>query len=133
VRVLVCGGRTFYNKVLFKKTLDEIHAKTPITCIIQGEASGADFLAKHWAKAVACIPHEDFKAFWNEQGPAAGPIRNKIMLDIGKPDLVVAFPGQDGTADMVKQARSAGVKVMLIKDPTYVPPEKPVKAKKRKR
>jgi ABC-type branched-subunit amino acid transport system substrate-binding protein len=55
------------------------------------------------------------------------------MLDIGKPDLVVAFPGQDGTADMVKQARSAGVKVMLIKDPTYVPPEKPVKAKKRKR
>jgi predicted Rossmann-fold nucleotide-binding protein len=32
------------------------------------------------------------------------------MLDM-KPDGVVAFPGGDGTADMVRRARAAGVKV----------------------
>jgi hypothetical protein len=37
-------------------------------------------------------------------GPAAGPIRNQRMLDWG-PDLVVAFAGGKGTADMVRRAR----------------------------
>jgi hypothetical protein len=32
------------------------------------------------------------------------------MLDEGKPDLVVAFPGGGGTANMCKQAREAGVR-----------------------
>lgn len=43
---------------------------------------------------------------------AAGPIRNSRMLREGKPDLVLAFPGHGGTADMVKQAGEAGVGVM---------------------
>jgi hypothetical protein len=36
------------------------------------------------------------------------------MLDEGKPDLVVAFPGGTGTADMVKRAELAGVKVVKL-------------------
>jgi len=36
------------------------------------------------------------------------------MLEWG-PDLVIAFPGGRGTADMVRQARIAGVKVIEIK------------------
>jgi hypothetical protein len=43
---------------------------------------------------------------------AAGPIRNKQMLDEAKPDLVIAFPG--GTANTVRQVREAGVPVMVI-------------------
>lgn len=42
---------------------------------------------------------------------AAGPIRDQEMLDKGKPDLVVAFLGNRGTADMVRRAREAGVPV----------------------
>lgn len=115
MRVLVCGGRKFYNKILFKRTMDKLHANQPITCIIQGGASGADFLAKHWAKAIACVPQEEFKADWG-QGRSAGPKRNAVMLKDGKPDLVVAFPGGKGTADMVKKARKAGITVLEIKD-----------------
>jgi len=33
------------------------------------------------------------------------------MLDEGKPDLVVAFPGGGGTKDMVRRAVKAGVSV----------------------
>jgi len=38
---------------------------------------------------------------WDELGKKAGPLRNQRMLDEGKPDLVVAFPGGGGTKDMV--------------------------------
>ena len=34
------------------------------------------------------------------------------MLDERRPDLVVAFPGGRGTADMVGRARSAGIEVI---------------------
>jgi hypothetical protein len=36
------------------------------------------------------------------------------MLDEGKPDLVVAFPGGRGTADMVSVARAKGIEVIVI-------------------
>jgi hypothetical protein len=39
----------------------------------------------------------------------SGPLRNQRMLDEGKPDLVVAFPGGGGTKDMVRRAVQAGV------------------------
>lgn len=118
MRVLVCGGRHFYNKLLLKRTLDDLHILQPITCIIQGGASGADFLAKHWAVAY----HKDiivveYKADW-EQGRSAGPRRNALMLKDGKPDLVLAFPGGKGTADMTRKAKAAGLTVMEIEDDT---------------
>ena len=43
----------------------------------------------------------------------AGPVRNARML-VEKPDLVIAFPGGPGTADMVRRARAAGVEVVEI-------------------
>jgi len=33
------------------------------------------------------------------------------MIDDGKPDGVVAFPGGTGTADMIRRAKKAGLKV----------------------
>jgi UDP-N-acetylmuramoylalanine-D-glutamate ligase len=36
------------------------------------------------------------------------------MLNNGKPDLVVAFPGGRGTENMVKQAEAAGVPVKKV-------------------
>jgi hypothetical protein len=36
------------------------------------------------------------------------------MIAEARPDLVVAFPGGAGTADMVKQARAARIEVIEI-------------------
>ena len=33
------------------------------------------------------------------------------MIDVGKPDAVIAFPGGRGTADMVQRANQAGIPV----------------------
>jgi hypothetical protein len=48
---------------------------------------------------------------WKRLGTAAGPARNAKMLRDGKPDMVIAFKGGRGTANMVKQATEAGVTV----------------------
>jgi hypothetical protein len=46
---------------------------------------------------------------------AAGGIRNQRMLDEEKPNLVVAFPGGNGTADMCRRANSAGLEVIEVR------------------
>lgn len=81
--------------------------------IIHGGATGADNAAGNFACMNFCI-EEVFPANWQKYNKAAGFVRNKKMLVEGKPDLVVAFPGGKGTANMVKLARAAGVKVMEI-------------------
>ena len=65
--------------------------------IISGMASGADTFAVEWAARFG-FPLRAFPAEWDKHGRSAGPIRNQRMLDEGKPDLVVAFPGGKGTA-----------------------------------
>ena len=47
-------------------------------------------------------------------GAAAGPVRNGEMLSRGKPDVVIAFPGGRGTANMCEQAMTAGVRVVRV-------------------
>lgn len=81
--------------------------------IIAGGAKGADSAAADFAVVSFCQLQE-FKADWNKHGKAAGAIRNQQMLDEGKPDLVVAFPGGRGTADMVRRAKKAGIEVREI-------------------
>lgn len=106
MRVLVCGGRDYKNKTHLFNVLDAVHQEQPITLIIEGECprGGADQLAALWASSrkVELLP---MPADWGRYGPAAGPIRNTQMLIEGRPELVVFFPGGNGTKDMVEKAR----------------------------
>ena len=113
MRVLVCGGRDFGDGARLCAELAVLHAQTPFTCLIHGAAKGADEMAGAWASS-RNIQVAVFQADWETYRRAAGPIRNKQMLDEGKPDLVVAFPGGRGTANMVKQALAAGVTVRQV-------------------
>lgn len=109
-RVLVCGGRDFDDGARLSTVLRNLNAERKIKVLIEGGARGADYLAQVWAH-MNDIDVQTFEADWAAHGKAAGPIRNKLMLDEGKPDLVVAFPGGAGTRNMIRQALSAGVEV----------------------
>lgn len=113
MKALVCGGRFYSNSDQLYSFLDSQHAEMPITTIIDGGAQGADHLAMTWA-ARKRIQHRRFNADWSTHGKAAGPIRNQQMLDEGKPDVVIAFPGGKGTADMVSRAKAQGFKVIEV-------------------
>ena len=100
--------------------------------IIHGGAKGADALAGAWASDRPAFPEPlAFPADWdNVSVPGAvvrtskktgkpynilaGHFRNQRMIDEGKPDLVIAFPGGTGTADMVDRARKAGIEVREV-------------------
>jgi len=111
MRVLVCGGREYDDWFVLD---DRLKANVPLgSTIIEGGAKGADFLARVWAK-YSGMPYEEYPANWKKHGRAAGGIRNQQMLDEGKPDLVIAFPGGTGTADMVRRSKKTGVKVIEI-------------------
>lgn len=114
MRALVCGGRTFSDRNMLDAALDRFTRHVlQITSLIHGDARGADRMAGDWAR-MRGIPVEAFPADWAGQGRAAGPIRNARMLAEGGPDLVIAFPGGRGTANMVSQAEAAGVPVYTI-------------------
>ena len=106
MRVLVTGGRNFDD---YGAVSDALHLLDP-TVVIVGDANGADTLAYAWC-CMCGVPCVRFYADWNTHGRAAGPIRNQRMLDEGKPDVVLAFAGGRGTADMVRRAEAAGVPV----------------------
>jgi YspA, cpYpsA-related SLOG family len=108
MKVIVCGGRDYSDRAHIFSVLDAIHAQAPITILMHGNARGADSLADEWAAGK--VKTAAFTPAWEEHGRAAGPLRNQEMLDAG-PDLVIAFPGGRGTADMVKRAKSVGVEV----------------------
>jgi hypothetical protein len=79
--------------------------------IITGDATGADAFARGWAQERARKLLE-FEADWQLYGRAAGPIRNQRMLDEGRPQIALAFPGGRGTADMMRRCVRADLKVI---------------------
>ena len=131
-RVLVCGGRKWGELLVARGAppdqieaaralqssqkqavfddLSRIMTKRVIDIIIEGGAAGADACAKSWAFR-HWVKSKTYKADW-KRGPAAGPMRNQRMIDDGKPDLVLAFPGGKGTLDMITRARAAGIEVI---------------------
>lgn len=113
IRVLVCGGRDWTDEKAVHDFLTKLHEERRIALVIEGGARGADHLARTWARKQG-IPNKSFPAHWRVYGRAAGVIRNNTMLHSGKPDLVVAFPGGRGTADMVRRAKAAGVEVIEV-------------------
>ncbi|OQM74911.1 DUF2493 domain-containing protein [Manganibacter manganicus] len=124
-KILACGGREYRDYRRLSSVLDNLcHERgwivgspdglwMPNVTVISGMARGADTLAVDWATDNFC-PTLKFYADWDTHGKAAGPIRNQQMIDEGKPDLVVAFPGGRGTADMVRRSRKAGIEVVEI-------------------
>lgn len=122
MRTLVCGGRDFRDSALLFKTLDALRP-VPTLIIEGGQRSyaphsyeiigGADYWAKVWAERKG-IEVFTIKANWRLHGRAAGPIRNTRLIQMGQPDICVAFVGGAGTADCVQKAIAAGVPVKRI-------------------
>lgn len=130
-RLIVCGGRMYgrmkdsypsatwkerdavrvaaEQKVLFQ-VLDHLAPKE----IAQGDAPGADTLAREWARERG-IPCSRYAALWAEEGRAAGPRRNRRMFEGFEPGGTVAFPGGRGTLDMENVTIDGGAYLVRIK------------------
>lgn len=109
----MCGGRDFQDYRLVEEVLDYADEKGGILFVITGGARGADALAERWCRERGRLCAV-VRAAWQHHGKWAGPARNQAMLGLGA-EAVIAFPGGAGTADMVRRARAAGVRVWEVR------------------
>jgi len=124
-KILITGDRNWTNKAFIKKVLidtiveheGQMATGADIT-LINGGAKGADNMGASIASDLG-ITVITVRADWNILGKAAGPIRNKHMLD-KEPDIVLAFHNDistsKGTADCVREAKKRGYKVILYSE-----------------
>lgn len=118
-RVLVTGDRKWSDPKMIDIVLKAVAELRPFDniVVVHGAARGADTYADVVARARG-YRVEKYPADWEQYGRAAGPIRNKQMLDTGI-NLVVAFHDKieqsKGTKHMIDIAVKAGVKVALFK------------------
>lgn len=94
-------------------TLDHWLEQDPGLVLGMGDARGADLWALRWAEEKG-VPHKVFEADWGGLGKAAGPIRNRKMLEEFKPDLVLAFPGGKGTESTIQMAKLRRIPVIKV-------------------
>ena len=126
---IVCGGRSFgcvpkdlhkelrgyawglakAQRCLFFNTMFRLKNERGITAIIHPGERGTGALARVWA-----LRHDvPDTAIGSDKSlkRRADRVRNAQMLAM-KPDFVIAFPGGDGTYNMIKQAIEAGIEVI---------------------
>lgn len=113
ITLLVTGGRDYRDRQKVFETLDHYYTKIAKFHLIHGNAEGADMISALWAQERG-VSVKAYPADWGRFKRRAGPIRNHEMLQEGKPDIVIAFPGGSGTAHMKEIARKAGVEVREI-------------------
>jgi hypothetical protein len=111
LRIMVTGCRDWTDRQTIEDALGQIWG--PKT-LIHGDARGADRIAADIAR-MWTWPVEAYPADWEQHGFAAGPIRNKFMIEQGNPDLVYAFwDGKSkGTLDAIRKAVSARIPVEI--------------------
>lgn len=117
--VAVTGGRTYHLTPQDYGWLDGLHTHLPIATLFEGGATGVDTAVRSWAQRQG-IPCVTYWANWEKEGKAAGPRRNRRMLDAliqeaqagNDPYALLAFPGTVGTTNCIQYARRVGVPIL---------------------
>lgn len=116
MRIIVTGSRKWADKVAIWDALNDAYQEHGPFMLVHGACStGADAMAAEWWRAAArlvSVDMETFPAAWATRGRAAGPERNRRMIEAGA-DLVLAFPLPEGsgTQQTIRLAREAGIEV----------------------
>jgi predicted Rossmann fold nucleotide-binding protein DprA/Smf involved in DNA uptake len=113
LRVAIVGSRAFPTDDLALVDMF-VDMLPPGTTIVSGGAAGVDRRAEARAKQRG-LSVEIIKPNWDQFGRAAGPIRNKEIVN--KSDMVVAFwDGKSiGTLHTIKRTEQVGKLVLVVR------------------
>lgn len=121
-RILITGSRTWESKeAIYLAIFNWVKENCPVQeeiIIVHGDASrGADRMARDVARDVPWLEEEPHPADWENEGRAAGFIRNQLMVDLGA-DVCLAFikDGSKGATHTAGQATKAGIPVIRYLD-----------------
>ena len=110
LKICVTGGR-FYDDAAYVNAVLSLIWPFKLG---QGGAPGADKLCERWTEMRDPCAVTTYPAEWKARGRAAGPLRNRFMLDDFQPHALLAFPGGRGTADCVAAAHERGIPVWHV-------------------
>lgn len=115
--IVAAGGRDLqWSPLRVATVLSHATRGRLVQRLFHGDARGADAAIAAAAERLGWLV-EPIPAQWSRYGPAAGPIRNRLMLQraieeassldrrIPTAVLVIALPGQRGTASLLQQAQ----------------------------
>lgn len=121
LRILVTGSRDWTDVRAVESALYAAlheHMDQDLVVVHGGCPTGADQFAAQWARMTNVydlrVRQEVHPADWSKHGRAAGPIRNKEMVEAGA-DLCLAFIRNNsrGASGTVEMARQAGIPVKI--------------------
>lgn len=125
VTAVITGGRDRTPTLAELERLHSILVECGVTHVREGECEGTDKAVAAWLKARTQVTVEPWRAEAYGDWPACGPRRNRAMLDGDGQDLfgifkhppadfLVAFAGNEGTADCVGAARARSLPIIRI-------------------
>ena len=98
MRVLICSGRFYADTHTITHVLD-LYARTQtINVLIHGGHQALGGAIENWAL----------------HGKYAETRRNLFMLEDSRPDVLLAFPGGEDTAECIKMAKNRGIRVIDV-------------------
>ncbi len=113
MRLLVTGDRRWTDEGTIYRALSPFRGKDVV--VVHGGAAGADSIAEKVAEQLG-LDTEVHPANWRRYKRAAGPIRNREMLDSGVAE-VFAFHSHlwdsKGTRNCILQALRRGLRVTI--------------------
>ena len=117
--LLVCGSRTLIDFGLVVTKLDLYCCELGKIVVVTGACpTGADALAEKWA-FLRYHTVKRFHADWEKHGKAAGPIRNREMVEwvAERESYAVAFwDGKSrGTTDCIRRIRERKIPLKVVK------------------
>ncbi len=111
MRLIIAGGRHLDDVTLIRSALSRAHSLRPVTVLIHGGNGALGIIAEDWAREMR-LHVVRYPANWREFGKRAEAIRNAFMLEDSRPDMLLALPGGNDTADLIANATRLGLPVI---------------------
>ena len=108
MKVLVTGSSKIFQNKDLNAALDAIHQDSPIDTVVVTSDNGYPYLASIWAHD----NHVHTRVFVYK-GKDDVKRTNQRMMDL-EPDIVLAFPGEDATRDILARAANTACTVIEI-------------------
>lgn len=111
--IVLTGGRDHGDRDLVVNVLNKLNPKG----IIVGDCpTGVDLFVREWCQEQNAN-YTVFEADWDKHHLAAGPLRNRNMINFASllGAILIAFKGGKGTANCVKEAKARNMIVLEAK------------------
>ena len=112
-RVIVAGGRDFFNYHLLEERLNKLFSQKENVVIVSGMANGADKLGERYAREHGLLISY-YPALWAQHGTKAGFIRNEEMAKNASACVCFWDGESTGTKHMIDTAVTMNIPLRVI-------------------